>query len=176
MALGGFLNQLSPLLVSRGLSVASAASFMSLFVLMVVIGRIAVGALLDAFRAPLVCFLVMTFAAAGASLLLTEAPSPLFCTLVVVTLGAAMGAEGDVQAFLIARHFGLAHFATLFGSSAMCTSAGLGLGASIFGGLYDSTGDYRLAILIAMALLVFAGLCFGSIGNEARSPQPAAGQ
>lgn len=176
MALGGFLNQLSPLLVSRGIPVPLAASLMSLFVLMVVVGRIAVGALLDAFRPALICMLVMAGAAAGSALLLMETPSPALCALVVVLLGAAMGAEGDLQAFLIAKHFGLTNFAALFGTSAMCTSACLGLGALLFGVLYDGTGSYTAAILIAMALLLLAGLSFGSLGSGERVPQPATGQ
>ncbi len=176
LALGGFLNQLSPLLVSRGLSTTLAASLMSLFVLMVVIGRVAVGALLDALRPSLVCMLVMAGAAAGAALLLTEAPSPLLCALVVLLLGAAMGAEGDLQAFLLSRHFGLANFAALFGTSAMCTAASLGLGALLFGTLYDRTGNYTAAILIAVGLLLTAGLSFGSLGNAARKTQPATAQ
>lgn len=176
LALGGFLNQLSPLLVSRGIAATTAASLMALFVLTVVVGRIAVGALLDAMRPPLVCMLVMICAAASLGLLLINVPSPLLCALVVLSLGAAMGAEGDLQAFLIARHFGLANFATLFGTSAMCTSAGLGLGALLFGSLFDETGNYDLAILIAMGLFTFAGLCFGSLSSESRPAQSAAGQ
>lgn len=168
LALGGFLNQLSPLLVSRGLSETLAASLMSLFVLMVVVGRVAVGALLDTLRPPLVCMAIMTAAAAGVGLLLSPAPPPLLCALVVVLIGAAMGAEGDVQAFLIARHFGLANFAALFGISAMCTSSCLGLGALLFGVLYDQTGSYTGAILIAMGLLLLSGLCFGSLIREER--------
>lgn len=176
LALGGFLNQLSPLLVSRGISAGLAASLMSLFVLMVVVGRIAVGVLLDAFRPALICMLVMAGAAAGSGLLLIEAPSPALCALVVVLLGAAMGAEGDLQAFLIARHFGLSNFAALFGTSAMCTSACLGLGALLFGALYDGTGSYVVAIVIAMGLLLFAGLCFGSLDDRGKAAQPAVGQ
>lgn len=86
LALGGFLNQLSPLLVSRGIPPGQAASLMALLVLMVVIRRIAIGALLDALRPPLVFMLVMIGAAAGAALLLTDAPSPLLCAFVVMLL------------------------------------------------------------------------------------------
>jgi MFS family permease len=168
LALGGFLNQMSPILVSRGLSVGQAAWLMSLFVLMIVIGRISVGALLDSLRPPLVAMAVMGAAAAGVVLLLIDAPSPLLCSLVVFLLGAAMGAEGDLQAFLIARHFGLGHFATLFGTSAMCTSACLGLGALLFGELYDHTGGYSAPMLIAIGLFIVSGLCFGSLGLEKR--------
>lgn len=58
----------------------------------------------------------------------------------------------------------------------MCTSACLGLGALLFGALYDGRGDYTVAILIAMALLVIAGLCFGSFGRAEVAVQPLAGQ
>lgn len=173
LALGGFLNQLSPLLVSRGLSVSEAAWLMSLFVLMVVVGRVAVGALLDTLRPPLVAMTIMMLAGASIGLLLSDAPSLLLCALIVIMIGAAMGAEGDVQAFLIARYFGLRHFAALFGTSAMCTSACLGLGALLFGLLYDYTGDYSLAILIAIGLFILSGLCFGSLAFEDRTMKDA---
>lgn len=173
LALGGFLNQLSPIMVSRGLTPELAAWMMSLFVIMVVVGRIAVGALLDMLYPPLVCLVIMIAAAAGVSLLLLDAPSVWICGFVVILLGAAMGAEGDLQAFLLAKHFGLRNFAALFGTSAMCTSAGLGLGALLFGALYDRTGSYVGPIVIAMALLVISGLSLGSLGLGARRPHPA---
>lgn len=170
LALGGFLNQLSAILNARGVPSGQIAWLMSLFMLMVVIGRVCVGILLDALSPPLVAMGVMLAAAAGVSLLLLDSTPTPALALVVVLIGAAMGAEGDLQAFLMARHFGLRNFATLFGTSATCTSAFLGLGAFLFGSLYDYAGDYTLAVLIAIGLFIAAGLCFGSIGSTEGCP------
>lgn len=163
LPLGGFLNQMSPLLISRGLSGTHAALLTSLFVSMVLVGRIGVGALLDLLRASLVSMSVMLVAAAAVSLLLLQAPSIVLCGIVVAALGAAMGAEGDIQAYLLARHFDLHSFAALFGTSAMCTTMGFGLGALMFGTLYDWYGNYIIAVVLSMLSFGIAGFFFGSL-------------
>lgn len=168
LALGGFLNQLSPLLVDRGLSSETSAWLMSFFVLMVLIGRIASGALLDVFPPRFVAAGIMTAAALGLLPLLMDQPSVWMCAAAICLMGAAMGAEGDLQAFLLARHFGLRNFAALFGTSAMCTSACLGLGALLFGTIYDRTGGYDLAIIIAALLFLSAAASFFGIRDGVR--------
>lgn len=163
LALGGFLHHYAPLLADKHFSSTQIGFLGSMFVAMVLIGRTAVGALLDHVHPPRVAMLSMLGAALGSLLMLVSAPSFGLAALFLALVGSAFGAEGDVHAFFSARQFGLRRFSTVFGTFAMISAAGFGLGALLFGWLYDTNGNYDAAIYLATALLVAAGLIFGSL-------------
>ena len=164
--LGGFLNQMSPLFLDKGLSITEVGALGSLFMMMVIVGRTGVGVLLDTLKPSLVGLAIMLVAACGALALLQPEPSFMVCALSVMLVGCAIGAEGDIQAFFSARQFGLKSFSTIFGTYAMATSVGYGLGASIFGRLHDWEGGYHTALIFAAAAFGIAGVLLGSLGAK----------
>lgn len=173
LPLGGLVHQYAPLLSDKGLPGTQVALLGSLFVISVVIGRTGVGFLLDSYRPPLVAMGVLFCAAAASLLMLNPSPSILACAVFLLMTGCAMGAEGDFHAFFAARQFGLAGFSAIFGTFSMCTSAGFGFGAYIFGTVFDRFGSYDKAILMSVAGLLIGALLFGSLLGGRTAPNPS---
>lgn len=164
--LGGVLNQLSPILISKGLTLGETAVLGSFFVFAVVGGRVLVGALLDITNPALVSAAVMLIAAAVMMLFYSASASFWVCALLVAACGAAMGAEGDLQAFFTARLFGFANYSAILGSIATFITAGLAAGAFLFGSLYDHYQNYDVAIWLSIFLYIASALSFGSLFRQ----------
>lgn len=179
LPLGGLVHQYAALLSDKGLAGTQLALLGSLFVGSVVAGRTGVGFLLDALRPALVAFGVLFCAAAATLLMLDPVPTLTACVVFLILTGCAMGAEGDFHAFFTARQFGLVNFSAIFGTFSMCTSAGFGVGAYMFGMLFDRFGSYDRAILLSAGGLLVGALLFGSLssGRSVKmappSPEPA---
>lgn len=87
----------------------------------------------------------------------------------VVLVGAAMGAEYDLVAYLVSRYFGMAHYGRIYGWQYAFTMLGGVAGPFIIGGLYAGTGDYLVYLLLAAAMLVIAALLLRGLGPYPRS-------
>ena len=164
LAIGGFLSQMVPMFSDKGLSVAQVGGVASTYVVAIVIARIAVGWLLYYLSPPLVALAIMLIAAAGCALLVAvDAPTFVLCLVVISTIGLALGAEGNIQAFFTARHFGIRNFATIYGSLGLVVSVGFGAGAALFGKCYDHYQNYDLALMIATGGFILSALLLGSM-------------
>jgi MFS family permease len=152
LAVGGIIPNLVPALTDKGLSASAAASIMSVFGASVIVGRIAVGALVDRFWAPAVAALVLVPAALAC---LVFGASAGFATyaFAAALIGVATGMEFDVLGFLTARYFGLADFARIYGRVYIFVAAAAGLAPLLFGYAYDLSGSYSLALYAAAVLL-----------------------
>jgi sugar phosphate permease len=145
----------------------------SLFVAMVIVGRTGIGVLLDALHPPLVAFGAMLCAALGALLFLyAEGSFPAYVTIVCL-LGVALGSVGDIEAFFVARQFGLKAYGAIFGSVAMCTAGSIGAGAYLFAWLHGLNHRYDEAFIVSAVMFVVSGLLFGSLPGRSR-PEPVA--
>lgn len=162
-ALGGFLTQFAAMLADKHFTAAQVGTLGSIFVASVLVGRTGVGALLDRWTPPFVAMTSLLSSAAGALLMLVPNPGFPLAMCFLTLVGAAFGAEGDVQAFFSARLFGLRRFSTLFGTLAMLNAAGVGLGALLFARIYDVNGSYDFAIYAAAAFLTAGGAVFGTL-------------
>ncbi len=168
VGIGGFLNQIPALVSDKGLDVIQVGLIGSVFVASVSVGRIGVGLLLDLLRPSAVAFGAMLASAMGAFLFLISGPSFLLCATATFLIGFAMGTEGDLQAFFTARLFGLRAFAAIFGTLGTVAVIGLGSGSLMFGRIYDVTGNYDMALLIAAGLLILSGALFASLRERQR--------
>lgn len=165
LPLGGVFNQLTPLLRDSGLGAGDAAMLASVFAAAMVIGRCTIGFLLDILNPYLVAICGMLIGAAACLVAIYSPPSVVAFGLVVLFLGCAVGATGDVEAFFVARHFGLGAFSTVYGALSMCLSFSLGLGALMFGVMRDVSGAYESVLLLSSGLFVLASFMFGMIGR-----------
>lgn len=165
LPLGGVFNQLTPLLRDSGIGVGEAAMLASVFAAAMVIGRCTIGFLLDVFNPYIVAICGMLVGAAACVVAIYAPPSVVAFGLVVLFLGCAVGATGDVEAFFVARHFGLEAFSTVYGALSMCLSFSLGLGALMFGLMRDASGSYDSVLLLSSGLFALASLLFGTIGR-----------
>lgn len=162
--IGGVIPNLVPAFTDAGLSLAQAASIMSIFGISVIGGRIAVGALVDRIWAPGVAAAVMVPAALGC-LLIAGGSNLAGYAIAAVLLGIATGTELDVLGFLVARYFGLADYARIYGRAYAFVAASAGVSPMMFGYLFDVTGNYRLAFQLSAALLIIGGIGLLMLGR-----------
>jgi MFS family permease len=155
--IGGTIPNLVPAFTDAGLSMAQAASIMGIFGMTVIGGRIAVGALVDRFWAPAVAALVMV-PAAIACLIIGGGGSYLSFAVAAAMLGIATGTELDVLGYLVARYFGVADYARIYGCAYMFVAASAGIAPPLIGFVYDITGNYGLPMQISAGLLLFGAI------------------
>jgi len=72
--------------------------------------------------------------------------------------GLAIGAEGDLIAFLVGRHFPRANYGQAYGGIYALFLLGGAVSPALSGYLFDLNSDYRLALMTASGLLAMAGV------------------
>ncbi|MEQ8736069.1 MAG: MFS transporter [Rhodospirillaceae bacterium] len=163
--IAGLLINLIPLLIDRDMSAMDAAKIAGVLGFAVLFGRIAVGFLIDHFRAPLVAALLFSATAAGCFLLtLDSAPSWVFL-IAVITLGLSAAAEIDLVAFLVSRFFGLKAYGKIYGSQLSVFYLGAAVGPLAVGMSFDIFGSYEVALYAAIVILLFGSIVIGGLGK-----------
>lgn len=143
------------ILQDRGLSPQKAARFASLIGVSVIIGRLAVGYVLDRVFAPRVVF-VLYLAPVAAFLVLREASSDAAFLGAALAFGLAQGAEIDIIAFLVSRYFPRAAFGVTYSVLFSAFTVGAANGPLLLGILYDRNGDYTAALTLLATIAAVA--------------------
>lgn len=155
LPIGGFVNQLQPLLVSHNYDPTFAASLVGVFLLMTGVGRLVAGVLFDYFSPPPVAGLFLGLSALGALMLVF--PDLILhgwiTALSLSLIGLAQGAEADFMALFTLRIFGLRSFSTLFSMVVIASGVGYALGGIMFAVFYDTWGNYQNAVIVSAIVL-----------------------
>jgi MFS family permease len=166
LPIGGFVNQLQPLLVNKGYSPVAAANLVAVFLFATALGRLAAGFLFDHRPPSLVAAAFLLFSGLGALILgLADLRTmPWLSVATAISLvGLAQGAEGDFIALFALRIFGLRHFSTLFATIATASGIGFALGGVMFAAIFDLRGDYGAAALSSAAILLLTAILAATI-------------
>ena len=152
--LNATIAHLAALLTGRGVSASSAAIALSMLGISGICGRLVTGHLLDRLFAPLVSLVVLVIAGAGVAVVAfaTTAPMGIFGAFL---MGVGSGSESDVIPYLIAKYFGRARFATLYGLSWTAYAFGGAIGPVVMGHAFDKAGTY-----VPVTVLLIAAPCF----------------
>lgn len=137
-----FVTNIVPLLQEQGQPASRAALAASVFGISVLLGRIAVGYLIDRYFAPWVGAALMFPAAAGVLGLAALDPGIGLSIAVVFIAGLAAGAEVDLMAYLCSRYFGLREYGRIFAGLYIAFAIGPGVFVPLFGRARDVTGGY----------------------------------
>ena len=133
------------------------------------------GLLIDHVWAPLIATIIL-LPAAGACLLMTSETSFVAYAVAAALLGAATGMEFDMLGFLVARYFGLADFARIYGRLYMFVAAAAGAAPLAYGALFDHLRNYDIAFILS-ALLLTSGaaglLALGRYPADINDAKPA---
>ena len=160
-AANGTIAHMVPLLTDRGIGTNTATSVLSAAGLALVAGRLLAGYLLDRIFAPYVAVAFFLAPLAGI-LLLFFGSGPSAAAIATVLVGAGLGAEVDLVAFLLSRYFGMRAFGEIYGYLFALFMLGAGAGPFAMGVSYDVTGSYQLMLaFFAIALLLASGLTIG---------------
>jgi MFS family permease len=160
-AVSGLIPNLVPMLTDSGLTMTEAAGYASLLGLNVMVGRLLAGWLLDRFWAPAVA-LALLMPPTLACLLLANQQWP---GAAVMMIGLAAGAEFDLIAYLCLRYFGTRNFGQIYAWQWVNFSVAAGAGPIAFAMIFDRTGSYHDALLVAAVLLVAGPLLLLGLGR-----------
>ncbi|MBY0421866.1 MAG: MFS transporter, partial [Parvularculaceae bacterium] len=149
-------SQLAVMLAENGALPAVAARMISAYALGVIIGRFCSGLALDRFPAKAVAVIGLGLPGLGMLLLASPLDATFVLALAVLFMGLAQGAEGDVAAFLAARHFDLSVYSLVTGLVSAGTAGAASFGAILLS-LFLRRWDAFSPFLIFGALATFMG-------------------
>lgn len=156
LGIAGMIPNLIPALTDKGMPPERAALATSAFGLSVIVGRIAVGWLIDRYWAPGVAAAILTPAAAGCLIMISD-PTLELAIFAAVLTGLAAGAELDLLAFLASKYFGLRSYAKIYGLLFAGVALAGGVGPMGFAALADATGSYDASFMVAAILFLIGG-------------------
>ncbi len=169
MCFGGLLGHLPALLGDRGMSPLTIGLVMSGLTGAAMFGRLTEGFLMDRLWAPAVACVTLLAPVAGLLLLLEPTASVPRAMAAVLLIGFAQGGEASQLSFFTARYFGFRAYGAIYGALAIGISLSLATGGTMFGFVFDRTGTYDVAILVAAAGLGVAALSMLATGLTPRT-------
>ena len=98
-------------------------------------------------------------------LLLPHSLSLTRATCAVALVGITQGAELDLAGYLIARYFGVADFAAIFGLTILTIGLASAGSQMAFAFLFDRMGGYELPLQLSVAAFALAGAGFLALGR-----------
>lgn len=176
------LTQLKLLLLDNGITGPGAAIMFSALSIGMLAGRFLTGIALDRFSPYPVAFITLGVPSLGLFIIASNLDAPTVLAIAVFCLGFAFGAEGDVVAFLVARHFGVEIYSSVLGMLTAAISTSAALGAALLSVTLAQTGGFNLflvivgtAVITGAALLLLLGrggkkMATPEAGREAQAP------
>lgn len=162
----GLVTQLVPFGLDRGLSAAQAALLLASFGASQVVGRLAIGWLVDRFRPQTMAAIAAVISSLGFVALQVADPGFALAMIAVFAAGLMNGAEHDLMPFFGVRLFGLRAFGEVYGTLLMIALIGTASGIVGFGRLHDATGQYDIALAIGAGALALAACLFLSLRDR----------
>lgn len=158
------LVQLKMLALDNGVSGQDAAIMFTALAIGMLLGRFVTGIALDRFAPQIVSFVTLALPSVGLFVLATDYDTIAIVTFSVFCLGFAVGAEGDIVAFLVGRHFRVDIYSSVMGLMTAVISFSAASGAAYLSWTLARTGNFDLflvttgtAVLIGSALLLLLG-------------------
>jgi MFS family permease len=151
-AILGLIPAFIPLLQDAGLSAKQAGQLGAALGLSVMVARLFVGFIIDRIFAPYVAAAAFSCVALGCLALGLGGIE--YAMVAAIALGFAVGAEVDLIGYFTARYFGMAHYGAIYGLQYSIFIFGAAIGPVYTGYIWDVTGNYDLALVIAAALMV----------------------
>ncbi len=157
----GMLVHQIPLYVSLGVPRGNAALIVSAMAALGIGSRLAFGLIADRVRRFEYLVIAMCACLASALIALLLDSGMVGITLFVLLWVCGTGGGPIIEAMLLTRMFGLAHFATLLGAMIVVEEAGLVISPVVAGYIFDVTGSYDLALVMfsssfGLSVLLFA--------------------
>jgi sugar phosphate permease len=156
----GWLVHQVPFYESIGISRRDAATIVSVTAGLSVFTRLLVGVIAD--RIPrfevAALGLALTLLAAMVTLSVSTSAPAIGLFLVLWVIGTSGGPM--IEALVLTRSFGVAHFATILGAVVVVETIGQILSPTLAGAIYDATGSYDAALLMFIATFTCAFFAF----------------
>ena len=169
----GSVVSIIPMMRDGGLTLEDAAWVAGVVGGSAVIGKLICGALANRIGGQYIMAFLLALPIATALILMEPKQTLLTGSLAIGFLGFSSGGQLEMLVYIVARHFGLKAFGTIFGVIGGLLSLAIGIGPVIAGRVYDLTGSYYLMLVADIPLsLIGAGLMLmlGDYPDQAPSP------
>jgi OFA family oxalate/formate antiporter-like MFS transporter len=164
IAYSGVYVNLQVLLGLRGFAPGLAAAIAGLTGAAIIVGRLFTGFLLDRVPAPLIALPLFSLPAIACFFLGVGYSSVPFVVCAVLSLGCALGAEGDLMPYVIGRYIDFRSYATAFAIVYSAYQAAVSVSPAIYGYIFHLYGTYTPALfgsagffLVAAVLMMLLG-------------------
>lgn len=164
----GLVTNLAAILTEHGVTPQGAALALSVRGGAGILGRLAVGLLIDRFSPQRIQTAILATAALG-TLVLAFAATPASALLGAALLGVGLGSEADVLPYLLANYFGRKHFSVLYGLTWTAYAIGGATGPMFVGHLYDGAGTYRSQFIVYLSLVAFGAAAVSLLLRRTRA-------
>lgn len=165
----GWLVHQVPFYESVGMSRGQAATIVSVTAGLSVVTRLIVGVIADRISRFEVVALSLALVLLGGMVTISVSTSPVAIALFLILWVIGTSGGPMIEALLLTRAFGVAHFATILGAVVVVETVGQILSPTLAGAIYDATGSYDGALL--MFIGTFAG-AFVAFLVASRLPRP----
>lgn len=142
------LVQLKMLVLDNGITGEGASIMFTALALGMLLGRFITGIALDRFAPNVVSFFTLGLPGVGLYVLATSYDAHAVVTAAIFSLGFAVGAEGDILAFLVARHFRPAIYSSVLGLLTGVCSLAAASGAMLLSLTMARTGSFNTFLVI----------------------------
>jgi predicted MFS family arabinose efflux permease len=170
MTVSSVMVHMVPMLTDRGISVKAAVTAMSIGGMMLIVGRLIAGYLLDKIFAIYIAIFFLLVPMLGVGILISGAGGA-WPTVAVVTIGLSIGAEFDLMAFIVSRYFGIRAFGALYGVILMFVNFANAAGTSLLGWCFQLKHSYVPMLCVLEAFLVVSIVLISCMGKY-RYPAP----
>jgi len=157
LAAAGTLVHFAALMQDRGLTLAQAATAISLIGAGGFVGNLAAGWLIDHTSATRLARLFV-LAPLGATAMLFFGSGLAVAITAAVLLGMFNAGDHSLSMFLARRYFSSESFGRASATQQVATSLGSGTAPWLMGVVHDRTGSYDVAIMVAMGAFVLAAV------------------
>jgi cyanate permease len=169
LAAAGTLVHFAALMQDRGLSLAQAATAISLVGAGGFVGNLAAGWLIDHTSATRLARLFVLAPLAATAMLFFGSGLTVAITAAVL-LGMFNAGDHSLSMFLARRYFSAESFGRASATQQVATVFGSGTAPWLMGVVHDRTGSYDVAIMVAMGAFVLAAVAAWLLPESRRGP------
>lgn len=166
-------SQIKLVAMAGGASDQLATWMVSFYAMGVIGGRAVFGIALDRIGAHIVAFSALLLPTLGFILLANPGAAAWIMAGGVLIIGVAQGAEGDVGAYMVSRHFDEKNYSLIFGFVKAALDGGGAIGSLLLSATLASSGRYVPFLYVSAATTVIGAFCFFLTGPGRRASEPA---
>ena len=171
-AVAGIMVHFAAMMQDRGMSLAQAATAMSLIGAGGFVGNLAAGWLVDRTSATRLARLFV-LAPLGATAMLYFGSGIGMAITAAVLLGVFSGGDHSLSVFLARRYFSAATFGRASATQQIAIACGSGTAPWLMGVVHDRTGNYDIALMVSMGAFVLAAIAAWLLPEFREGQQPA---
>lgn len=159
-------SQISLMLIDTGLDRVTVPTMITVYAIGTIVGRLACGIALDKLAPHWVAAVSMGLPAIGFVLLASNYDAVWAIGAAVLLMGLSQGAEGDLIGFLVARHFGVGIYSSVFGLISAGATATVALGSILLSLTLQWSDSYAPFLLITAGTIALGSVLFGLTGTQ----------